>query len=102
MRERGPILLAVGPTPDLAKRALTENGLSPDGGWPVLAGWQGAALEHVLLAQLAAGRLRLAQDADLKAFKEASSWSVEDRRKDEVVSKREGLSATLREGGRGA
>lgn len=98
MRERGPILLAVGPTPDLAKRALTENGLSPDGGWrmrmvtrftglrgwshgtpvvaievsrwPQLAGWQGAALESALMAMLGSGRLRLAQDADLAVFRE--------------------------------
>lgn len=97
MREPGPILLAVGPTPDLARRALAENGLVPDGGarlrmvtrfmalrgwrhgtpvvavetrrWPVVAGWQGQALENTLMTMLGCGRLRLAQESDLEKFR---------------------------------
>jgi hypothetical protein len=103
MREPDPIILAVGPTPTLALRALTENGLRPDGGrclrmvtrftglrgwtpgtpvvaveisrWPVLAGLHGQALENTLMTLIACGRLRLAQEADLARFREAESVS---------------------------
>lgn len=126
MREPDPIILAVGPTPTLALRALTANGLTPDGGrclrmvtrftglrgwkpgtpvvavetgrWAVLAGQEGAILEHTLMRMLECGRLRIAQEADLARFREASSWPDEVRRNDKVASKRGGLSATPREG----
>ena len=98
MRDGRPIILAGGPTPALAVRALQAHGLQPDGGlrlrmvtrftglrgwshgtpvvavetgrWAVLAGWQGEALERTLMALLASGRLRLAQESDLACFRE--------------------------------
>ena len=98
MREPGPVILAVGPTPTLARAALEANGLSPDGGrqlrmvtrftglrgwsrgmpvvaveidrWDVLAGLEGDRLRETLLRMINAGRLRLAQDSDLARFRE--------------------------------
>jgi hypothetical protein len=98
MREHLPMILAIGPTPGMARAALEASGLSPDGGmrirmvtrytglrgwshgmpvvahevdrWGELAGMEGRLLAHTLLTLINCGRLRLAQEADLARLKE--------------------------------
>lgn len=97
MRENFPLILAVGPSVVLVKRALEENGIATDGGqlirmvtrhtalrgwsrvmpvvacdvdrWGELAGYDGHMLRETLLRMMAKGQMRIAQDADLERFK---------------------------------
>lgn len=97
IRENLPLILAVGPTPLLVKRALAENGIVTDGGrmirmvtryhalrgwgrvmpvvaididgWGDTAGYEGHMLRETLLAMIAKGQMRIAQPADLERFR---------------------------------
>ena len=93
-RSADRILLVVAPTPTLGFSALAARGLAPDlpgialrpvgralqlrgwshgtsvvadriSEWAALAGAEGESLAHVLLAQIAAGRLRFLQDDEI-------------------------------------